>query len=157
MAPPPGEATAPAVDPRAAKALAADAYEGARRALSEVTTASLAKPAPPGHPVALARWAQALAAAAGEGAAPPAGWQLRRDGADTPWGPPQQAWWQAMLAGTAGRWVLDAGAPVAGEAWQLRAPDGEAFTLRVGPDTLWLVGDGGSWRAPRPAGLPAAP
>lgn len=150
MAPP------PAADQRAAKALAADAHESARRGLSGVTASSLARPAAPGHPAALARWAQALAVV-DEGPNPPAGWQLQRDGVAPPWGPPQRAWWQALLAGTAGRWVLDAGAPVAGDAWQLRAPDGTSFTLRVGADALWLVSDSGSWRALRPAGLPAAP
>lgn len=156
MASPPPGATVPAADQHVAKALAADAHEGARRGLSGATASSLARPAAPGHPAALARWAQALAAV-DEGPNPPAGWQLQRDGVAPPWGPFQRAWWQALLAGTAGRWVLDAGAPGAGEAWQLRAPDGTAFTLSVGADTLWLVGDSGSWRAPRPAGLPAAP
>jgi hypothetical protein len=158
------EAAAPE-EQRAAKALAADAQALSRSALAEVAPASVAKPAPPGHPSALARWAQALAAPTDDTAQPPAGWQLRRGGEAEAWRPAHRAWWQALLAATAGRWALAPALPAAADAWsdtprntwQLRAPDGQAFSLRVEREQLWLQAEGGTWRAPRPGALPDAP
>lgn len=156
----PAEAVAPE-EQRAAKALAADAQARSRSALAEVAPASVAKPAQPGHPSALARWAQALASPTDDTAQPPAGWQLRRGGEAVAWRPAHRAWWQALLAGSAGRWALAPATPAPGDTgrdtWHLQAPDGPAFSLRVERGQLWLQAEGGTWRAPRPEGLPDAP
>lgn len=159
--PPRPEAYAPVEQRTAAKALSQDAQAEARRGLAaEVATSSLvSKPAPPGHPAALARWAQALATPAIDDATqPPAGWQVRRDGAVTmAWSPAHRAWWQTLLAGTAGRWTLVSPTLPTGDTWRLSAPDGQALSLRVEREQLWLQAEGGTWRAPRPEGLPDAP
>lgn len=161
---PRSESAAPVEQRAAAKALSQDAQAQARRGLvAEVAPASVAsKPAPPpGHPSALARWAQALAVPTDVTAQPPAGWQLRHGGEAVAWRPAHRAWWQALLAGSAGRWTLAPATPGPGDTgrdtWQLQAPDGPAFSLRVEHGQLWLQAEGGTWRAPRPEGLPDAP
>jgi hypothetical protein len=150
---------------RAAKSLAADAQARSRGALAEVAPASVAKAAPAGHPSALARWAQALAAPTDDTAQPPAGWLIRRGSGALLWRASHRGWWQALLAGTAGRWALAPALDTTGDTWrdtwrdtwQLQAPDGQAFSLRVEREQLWLQAEGGTWRAPRPEGLPDAP
>jgi hypothetical protein len=63
-----------------------------------------------------------------------------------------------LLAGTAGRWrPVPAAAASSETVWQLRAPDGAVFTLWLEAEAVWLQADAALWRAPRPAGLAAAP
>jgi hypothetical protein len=98
-----------------------------------------------------------LRGSADEEAAPPAGWQLRLDGAPAAWGPAQRLWWLALIAGTAGRWTVQASGSATGEAWQLLGPEGTRFGLQVGADQVWLHSGGVTWRAPRPPGTPVTP
>jgi hypothetical protein len=147
---------------QAAKALAGEARARSRAELSTPAaqahdSAVLAEAAAPGLPPALDRWATALRAPADDEVAPPAGWQLRLDGTPVAWGPAQRHWWRALIAGTAGRWTVQASGSATGAAWQLLGPEGTRLSLQVGADQVWLHSGGVTWRAPRPPGLPGKP
>ncbi|HEX5682681.1 MAG TPA: hypothetical protein VFY73_01490 [Ideonella sp.] len=160
-----GGAPAPAaVAPTGVAAAPFPARPGADSARSETAplAAVAAKPEAPGR----AKQAEASMAAAPSSAAwPPSlakfsnalngatdwppGWQLQ--------GPaevasPRRAWWQAMLAGTAGRWqnwhqALPASVASA-TTWRLHGPDGAGFSITLADGHAWLQTDGAVWRAP---------
>jgi len=119
---------------------------------AEVAAPVAAAPAAPPAPAPLAAWPQPLArfgTALAAAESWPAGWQIQ--------GPaemaiPRRAWWQALLAGTSGRWQ---GASLpwpssvdAGPTWRLHGPDGTSFSITLADGQAWLQSGGGAWRAP---------
>ncbi len=79
----------------------------------------------------------------------PAGWQQQGPAEVAP---PRRAWWQAMLAATAGRWQAWSsplpGAVEAGLTWRLHGPEGTSFSLTLADGQAWLQAGGAVWRAP---------
>lgn len=143
-APPP---TGPAADGvRSEPApLAAAAAKPEALALQQAEVSRAAAPSPAAWPPPLARFSNALNSATDW----PSGWQLQ--------GPPEvalprRAWWQALLAGTAGRWLAwNQALPMAVESaptWRLSGPDGAGFALTLAEGHAWLQAGGQVWRAP---------
>lgn len=151
--------------PQAARAERAAKSAASRDMGDDQARAASSAPAGPGHPAPLARWAQALAVPAAEAGALPAGWQVRRGDVPVVWGAASRAWWQALLAGTEGRWMRDDAVPAGAgvtmpsppNLLQVQAPDGARFSLRLSADAVWLHAGGAGWQAARPTGLTAPP
>lgn len=125
---------------------AGPAADGVRSEPAPIAAAA-AKPAAPtaSWPAPLARFEAALAAAEDW----PTGWQMQ---GPAEYAPPRRAWWQAMLAGTAGRWEAMNGpqppAAAAGATWLMHAPDHTGFGITLADGQVWLQADGRFWRAP---------
>lgn len=116
--------------------------------------AAPAPPAPSAWPEPLARLQLAFSQADDW----PGGWTMQGSAEVAV---PRRAWWQAMLAGTAGRWqVVQEPVPqsVPGSlTWHMRDADGTRFTLMLADGQAWLQSAGTVWRAPwsvLPAPLP---
>jgi hypothetical protein len=79
----------------------------------------------------------------------PSGWMVQGPAEITV---PRRAWWQAMLAGTAGRWQpVQEPAPqsVPGSlTWHVHGADGTRFTLVLVDGQAWLQAGSAVWRAP---------
>ncbi|WP_374568706.1 hypothetical protein [Ideonella sp.] len=113
---------------------------------SPTSAAPADKSAAPGTwPPPLARFSSAL----NDAAEWPPGWQVQ---GPAEMATPRRAWWQAMLAGTAGRWQAwpQALPPSvdAAPAWRVHGPDGAGFTLTLAEGHAWLQAGGQVWRAP---------
>lgn len=135
-------AAAPAVGAQARAKQAPSASMGIAQAPAAAPAAS---PTPSSLPEPLARLQLALSRADDW----PSGWLLQ--------GPaeiavPRRAWWQAMLAGTAGRWQ-SVQEPVRQSApgsltWHVQGTDGTRFALTLADGQAWLQSGGAVWRAP---------
>jgi hypothetical protein len=138
---PTGIAAAPSQTGPGAAATKPEALGRAKQA----ETSLAAAPSSAAWPPPLARFSSDLNGATDW----PPGWQLQGP-ADV--AVPRRAWWQAMLAGTAGRWqAWHQALPVSLESaptWRLHGPDGAGFSLTLGEDQAWLQAGGAIWRAP---------
>lgn len=125
--------------------LAAAAAKPETSALKQAEVSRAAAPSSTAWPPPLAKFSNALSSAADW----PPGWQLQ--------GPaevaaPRRAWWQAMLAGTSGRWQgWGQALPPSVESaptWRLHGPDGAGFSITLADGHAWLQAGGAVWRAP---------